>query len=408
MLKVRKENFVIILWDTWSSPALLSLVTSYLTEKTPSMALSVQFSHFLCCFMVGLKTMWAWAWKRNPHWIITSRKQHFSKQLVIKKTRHFARNQRESLFTNEVSFHLYLVFRWHNFNKPCKLFSKCVWCFHGGDSLRLVDVNIHLRTDGVKDERSHRYSEKHAFRPSHLEVRDQPPRLQEQRVLVEAQFPFHHLLVMKLELDVAARRNVDLRLKGLQVLGVSPVKKKSTLIACSCASAWSSTPDSGSAPDDARCFVSGSGLSVQFPGHGLLLHRAHERDAVHVPATGKRGSNRARSVWWDGRSWEEAGLTWWSLRWRRVWGSARWRRCSEPWSLSWPLSSWRWRERSGTWCGSPSCSSWLWCRLHWRPGRTVRRAQVKPFCCLHNKVSKTRDPVGKNRNTADEEAHLSL
>lgn len=37
-------------------------------------------------------------------------------------------------------------------------------------------------------------------------------------------------------------------------------------------------------PDDARCLASGSGLRVQVPGHGLLLHRAREDDPVHVPA----------------------------------------------------------------------------------------------------------------------------
>jgi len=41
-------------------------------------------------------------------------------------------------------------------------------------------------------------------------------------------------------------------------------------------------------PDDARRLSSGLGLGVQVPGHRLLLHRAHEYDAVHVPATERR------------------------------------------------------------------------------------------------------------------------
>lgn len=45
-------------------------------------------------------------------------------------------------------------------------------------------------------------------------------------MLVEAQLPVHHLLVVELKLDVAARRDVDFCLKGLHVLGVSPVKQK--------------------------------------------------------------------------------------------------------------------------------------------------------------------------------------
>lgn len=51
-----------------------------------------------------------------------------------------------------------------------------------------------------------------------LEVRHQPPRLQVQRVLVEAQLPVHHLLVVELKLDVTSRWNMDLGLKGLHVL----------------------------------------------------------------------------------------------------------------------------------------------------------------------------------------------
>ncbi len=46
---------------TWSSPALLSLSTSYCTVNTPSTALSVQFTHLRCCCRVGLNTMWAFS-----------------------------------------------------------------------------------------------------------------------------------------------------------------------------------------------------------------------------------------------------------------------------------------------------------------------------------------------------------
>lgn len=62
--KLNAEFYCVILnsWvcDTCSSPALLSLLTSYLTVKTPSIALPVQLSHFLCCCKLGLKTIWAW------------------------------------------------------------------------------------------------------------------------------------------------------------------------------------------------------------------------------------------------------------------------------------------------------------------------------------------------------------
>lgn len=63
-------------------------------------------------------------------------------------------------------------------------------------------------------------------RSSHLELRHQPPRLQVEEVLVGTESPLHHLLVVKLKLNITARRNVDLRVEGLQVLGVSPMKEK--------------------------------------------------------------------------------------------------------------------------------------------------------------------------------------
>lgn len=45
-------------------------------------------------------------------------------------------------------------------------------------------------------------------------------------------------------------------------------------------------------PDNACCLPSGSGLSVQVPGHRLLLDGAHKHDAVHVPETqGCKGQN---------------------------------------------------------------------------------------------------------------------
>lgn len=48
-----------------------------------------------------------------------------------------------------------------------------------------------------------------------------------QCVLVEAQLPVHHLLIVELKLDVAAWRNVDLGLEGLQVVIVGPVERES-------------------------------------------------------------------------------------------------------------------------------------------------------------------------------------
>lgn len=63
-------------------------------------------------------------------------------------------------------------------------------------------------------------------RYSYLEVWHQPPGLQVQRVLVGAELPVHHLLVVELKLDVTARRNMDLGLKGLHVLRIGPVKQK--------------------------------------------------------------------------------------------------------------------------------------------------------------------------------------
>lgn len=44
-------------------------------------------------------------------------------------------------------------------------------------------------------------------------------------MLIETQLPGHHFLVVELKLNVAARGDVDLCLKGLHVLGISPVKK---------------------------------------------------------------------------------------------------------------------------------------------------------------------------------------
>lgn len=63
-------------------------------------------------------------------------------------------------------------------------------------------------------------------RRAHLEVWHQPAGLQVQRVLVEAQLPVHHLLVVELKLNVAARRNVDLGLEGLHVLSVGPARRE--------------------------------------------------------------------------------------------------------------------------------------------------------------------------------------
>lgn len=66
----------------------------------------------------------------------------------------------------------------------------------------------------------------HILRYSYLELWHQPAGLQVQRVLVETQLPVHHLLVVELKLNVTTRRNVDLCLKGLHVLRISPVKQR--------------------------------------------------------------------------------------------------------------------------------------------------------------------------------------
>lgn len=74
--------------------------------------------------------------------------------------------------------------------------------------------------------KTHSDSQKHThtLRWTHLEVWHQPPGLQVQRVLIGAQLPVHHLLVVELKLNVTAGRDVDLGLKGLHFLRISPVK----------------------------------------------------------------------------------------------------------------------------------------------------------------------------------------
>lgn len=118
---------------------------------------------------------------------------------------------------------------------------------------------------------------------SYLELGNEPPGLQVQRVLVEAQLPLHHLLVMKLKLDVAARRNVDLGLKRLQFLRVRPVVHRRFSVY----DVLGFFLNADLVPDDACCFAFGSGLRVQVPGHRLLLHGAHEGYSIHIPATGQ-------------------------------------------------------------------------------------------------------------------------
>lgn len=103
-------------------------------------------------------------------------------------------------------------------------------------------------------------------------------------MLVETQLPVHHLLIMKLKLNVAARRNVDLCLEGLHILGICPVVQKHVRF-CESVGTFHVGVTAGPVPDDAGRLALGSGLGVQVPGHRLLLHRAHERDAVHIPAT---------------------------------------------------------------------------------------------------------------------------
>lgn len=66
----------------------------------------------------------------------------------------------------------------------------------------------------------------HYLWPSHLELWHQPPWLQVQRMLIEIQLPVHHLLVVQLKFNIAARGHMDLCFKGFHVLGISPVKQK--------------------------------------------------------------------------------------------------------------------------------------------------------------------------------------
>ena len=48
-------------------------------------------------------------------------------------------------------------------------------------------------------------------------------------------------------------------------------------------------------PDDARGLPPGLSLGVQIPGHSFLLHRAHERNPVHVPV-GKQSKTTQTTV----------------------------------------------------------------------------------------------------------------
>lgn len=144
-------------------------------------------------------------------------------------------------------------------------------------------------------------------RQAYLEVWHQPTRLQVQRVLVEAQPPVHHLLVVELKLNVAARRNMDLGLEGLHVLSVGPARRKRArrdrererhiaIVSLKDAALGFGILQVAPLPDDPCRLPSGPGLSVQVPGHRLLLDRAHKHDAVHVPAAqGCKGQNLRRS-----------------------------------------------------------------------------------------------------------------
>jgi len=57
-------------------------------------------------------------------------------------------------------------------------------------------------------------------------------------VLVGAELPVHHLLVVELELDVAARGHEDLRLKRLRVLGVRPKERRNNRLSVTPGSFW--------------------------------------------------------------------------------------------------------------------------------------------------------------------------
>lgn len=123
----------------------------------------------------------------------------------------------------------YLVFGWCDFDELCKLHPKGVWCLYHGNPLWLKDVHIHLKEkpgQGRMQEHAQECRNSCMSWYIHLELWHQPPRLQVQRVLVETQSPVHHLLVMELKLNVTAGRNMDLCLKGLHILGISPVKQK--------------------------------------------------------------------------------------------------------------------------------------------------------------------------------------
>lgn len=68
---------------------------------------------------------------------------------------------------------------------------------------------------------------------THLELGHQPAGLQVEPVLVGAQLPLHHLLVVQLKLDVAAGGHEDLGLKRLHVLGVCPGRAERHFFFCS-------------------------------------------------------------------------------------------------------------------------------------------------------------------------------
>lgn len=104
------------------------------------------------------------------------------------------------------------MFGLRDFDNICEPFPERVRRLDHGNAVGLKDVDVHLKTGHVSArQRQQARRRRHIY----LEVWHQPPGLKVQRVLVHSQLPAHHLLVVELKLDVAARRNVDLGLKRL-------------------------------------------------------------------------------------------------------------------------------------------------------------------------------------------------
>lgn len=96
--------------------------------------------------------------KKNKNKQRTSRKPSDSNASAMK--REWAVNWSEVIFVfvkqttwwiHNLSKH-YLVFGRCNFNQIIKLHSKAVWYLYGGNSIRLIDVHIHLKRDWIRED----------------------------------------------------------------------------------------------------------------------------------------------------------------------------------------------------------------------------------------------------------------